>query len=375
MNFKYTLKKYYTKKIVLNFGKAHRTPNQDYYNYFIVIPAYAEYDYINHTLKSIDNQDKKLLSETLIIVIINNTESDNDTIKSNNKKTYDYLINTQYAFEMIVIDCFSRNYVLPNKKSGVGMARKIGHDYVLQYSKKNSLFFSLDADTVVHKNYLHNIVEQFKNKNFYAAVVNFSHQNNSNPKIQDAIDEYENLLKTIAYNIRNTGSPYGFVSMGSTIICTMESYIAVGGMPNKKATEDFYFLQRLAKFSKIYIIDDILVYPSSRSEVRVHLGTGFRMQSFKKGKLFNDLRINPQAYFELKYLFKTINDKWNCNIVEIISCIDKNNSKLYGYLKKNNFVDAFQNIQKNSMNKQQLLNQFHIWFDNFKIYQFLKLYV
>jgi len=146
-------------------------------------------------------------------------------------------------------------------------------------------------------------------------------------------------------------------------------------MPIKKATEDFYFLQQLAKFSCIHIIDEVLVYPSSRAETRVYLGTGFRMSNINKGTLFKDLYIKPEAYISLKNFFKIIETKWNCPNLEIISSVVKNNSKLYEYLEKENFSNAFKKIQKNSINKKQLLNQFHTWFDNFRIYKFLKLYI
>ena len=56
------------------------------------------------------------------------------------------------------------------------------------------------------------------------------------------------------------------------------------------------------------------------------------------------------------------------------SLIIQNNIKLKGYLEGNNFAEALDQIQKNSINKKQLLNQFHRWFDNLKIYKFLKLY-
>ena len=183
------------------------------------------------------------------------------------------------------------------------------------------------------------------------------------------------MLKKNAYNIRLTGSPYGFVSMGSTIVCTMKAYIAVGGMPAKRATEDFYFLQKLAKYDKVHCIKSILVYPSSRAEERVHLGTGYRMSNLKNKNLFSDLEIDSNAYSDLFIFFSIIEKKWNCDIKEIISSSAKKNSKLYTYLKSINFSMAFKRIQKNSLNQKQLINQFHIWFDNFKIYKFLKLHV
>ena len=48
-------------------------------------------------------------------------------------------------------------------------------------------------------------------------------------------------------------------------------------MNTKKATEDFYFLQAIAKYTKVHKIKDCLVHPSSRNENRVYLGTGFRI--------------------------------------------------------------------------------------------------
>ena len=375
MNFTHTLQKYKNNKINFALGSPHSFPNSDFYKYFIIIPSYSENLYIHDTLYSITIQDKQLLSQTLVVIVINNCKNDSKAIKDNNRNTHIKLLNEHYIFEMIVIDCFSNQHALSKNQAGVGGARKIGYDYCIRYAKKSSLFFSLDADTLIHKNYLFKIVKEYKTKTFHSAVVNFQHQPNDNPKIQQAIIEYEKLLKNIALNIRATGSPYGFVSMGSTIICTTKAYIAVGGMPRKKATEDFYFLQQLAKFSYIHIIDTVLVYPSSRAETRVYLGTGFRMSNIKKGGLFKDLYINPQAYIVLKNFFKIIENKGDCAIPEIISAVGKNNSKLYGYLEKENFANAFEKIQNNSINKQQLLNQFYTWFDNFRTYKFLKLYI
>lgn len=375
MNFLTTLQKYKNNKILSQLGKPHKLPEKDFYKYFIIIPSFSEEKYIFDTLKTISHQNKKLLFETLIVIVINNANSASNYIKKNNQRTYDTLLNLKYNFEMIIIDCFSVNYALNDSHAGVGLARKIGYDYCIHYSENNSLFFSLDADTLIHEDYLLFIVDYFTNNKYDSAVVDFKHQSNDNLKIQKAILEYEKLLKDMAYQIRLTGSPYGFVSMGSTIICTMHAYVSVGGMPLKKATEDFYFLQKLAKYSKIQIINKILVYPSSRSETRVYLGTGFRMSNIGKDSTFKDLHINPRAYLVLKNFFTIIDKNWNIDIKEILLSLDKKNRKLCMYLEKENFNKAFKKIQANSSSKKQLLNQFHIWFDNLKLYKFLKLYV
>jgi len=374
VKFPQTLYKYYKKKIFNGLAKPHKIPLKKSYQYFFIIPAYIEKLYIQKTLDSINKQHQGLLDNTLVIIVINNSQDANDTIIQNNYETYHKIINLNYNFEFIVIDCFSNQYALPKETAGVGLARKIGMDYCIQFSKTNSLFFSLDADTLIHNDYLEIIINEYRKEKFEAAVVNFKHQKNNNPKIQKAIIEYENLLKDIAKNIKNSGSPYGFVSLGSTIICSMKAYVSIGGIPPKKATEDFYFLQQLAKYKIIHIIKDILVYPSSRAEQRVYLGTGFRMKNIHNNILFNDLYVQPKAYKDLQYLYQIVESKWNHESREIMSCLVKNNSKLHPYLKTNNFIKVFNNIQKNSIDKKQLLSQFHRWFDNLKIYKFLKLY-
>ena len=374
MKFSHTLYKYYKKKIFQGSIKPHKTPLKKEYQYFFIIPSYAEKLYIQHTLDSINQQHKKLLDNTLVVIVINNSKDSSDIIKKNNYATYNKIINLNYKFEFIIIDCFSKYYALPKKNAGVGLARKIGMDYCIKFSTADSLFFSLDADTLINRNYLKVIAHQYNTKNFETAVINFQHQKNANPKIQKAIIEYERLLKDIAKNIKNSGSPYGFVSIGSAIVCTMRAYVSIGGIPPKKATEDFYFLQKLAKYNIVHHIDDILVYPSSRAEQRVYLGTGFRMKNIKNNILFDDLYVPEKAYKNLQFLYQIIESKWNCEGKEIMSCLVKNNSKLYQYLEKNNFIQIFESIQKNSIDKKQLLSQFHRWFDNLKIYKFLKLY-
>ena len=98
------------------------------------------------------------------------------------------------------------------------------------------------------------------------------------------------------------------------------------------------------------------------------------MKNIHNNILFNDLYVQPKAYKDLQYLYQIVESKWNDESREIMSCLVKNNSKLHPYLKTNNFIKVFNNIQKNSIDKKQLLSQFHRWFDNLKIYKFLKLY-
>ena len=185
MKFSQTLYKYCNKRIFCGLTKPHRDPVKKEYNYFIIIPSYAEKFYLEDTLDSIDQQEKKILKKTLVIIVINNSENGSRAIKKNNHQTYQKIINLNYNFEFVVIDCFSNTYALPEKTAGVGLARKIGMDYCIEFSHMYSLFFSIDADTLIDKNYLTIIIQEYQKKQFGAAVINFKHQTSKNTIIEE----------------------------------------------------------------------------------------------------------------------------------------------------------------------------------------------
>ena len=101
--------------------------------------------------------------------------------------------------------------------------------------------------------------------------------------------------------------------MGSTIICKVKAYIAVGGMPKKTAAEDFYFMQALAKYDSVYFIDDYLVYPSSRLEMRVYLGTGFRLLQYNENKKFIDLNFSENCFMVLKNIIEFVDNHYKAS--------------------------------------------------------------
>ena len=165
------LNKYIEKRSINHFGETHRNIKDKKFNFFIVIPCYNELNYIFETLKSINEQNQKLLNETLVIVVINNSKDEKESVKNNNQKTYQKLIEKKYTYNFIAIDAFSIDNAIPNKLAGVGYARKIGLDFALNYIlNEQSILCSLDADTVLDKHSLKNIVKPFIEKTNVIAV-------------------------------------------------------------------------------------------------------------------------------------------------------------------------------------------------------------
>ena len=279
----------------------------------------------------------------------------------------------QYNFTLGVVDATSSGFELPDKYAGVGLARKIGMDLVLPYlSSTNSLIFCTDADTIVSKDYFEKVITYYNCTGSHASVVGFQHLESNDKKQEDAIRQYETYLLTTANKMSAAGSPYGYVAMGSTIVCTVEAYCAVGGMSRKKATEDFYFLQELAKYCGVHTIPEILVQPSSRQISRVHLGTGFRMEQIQKGLDIHSLYYSEEAFLLLANWINLGSNAWEMALSTLYRKSTDLNPNLTDFLHDEGIEDVWSNLQTNAPSKFHFSKQFHRWFDGLKTIRLLK---
>ena len=343
------------------------------FNQAIVIPAYAELEFLPLTIESINQNKPELLNQTLVVVVVNNANNSPQSIKDNNQLTFQKLNENNYQFTLAVIDAASPGLELPLKHAGVGLARKIGMDLALPYlTSPQSLIFCTDADTQVSPDYLSKVKQYFKSQNTSAAVIGFDHLQSEDSAINDAIGKYENFLKTTAEKMKNAGSPYGYVSMGSTIVCTAEAYCAVGGMSRKKATEDFYFLQELTKYCGVHNIPETLVFPSPRPISRVYLGTGYRMEQMQKGFDITNLYYSDDAYRYLSKWLQLGGNAWEKSLNDLLKDIKSIHPNLIGFLKIEGIETIWSKIQNNAPSELHFKEQFHRWFDGLKTIRFLK---
>ena len=157
------------------------------------------------------------------------------------------------------------------------------------------------------------------------------------------------------------------------MVCTAKAYIAIGGMVKKKVTEDFYFLQSLAKHTKVHFIEKILVYPSPRCEQRVYLGTGFRMNEYKKNKKFTNLDYSSGAYKSLEILLSQVNKYWGIDYIKFEEQLKKTlNKTSIEFLEKYNLSLVWDKFIQTSKTKKQFILFFNQWFDALKTVKFLK---
>ncbi len=268
------------------------------------------------------------------------------------------------------IDASSRMNEMPQNLGGVGMARKIGMDMALRLLKKSStprnLILSLDADTLVQNNYLSAINNYFTQK-VKTAIVAYEHQMPLNYEEQAAICCYEIFLRYWVLGLKYAKSLWAFHSIGSTIVTSTEAYLEVRGMNKREAGEDFYFLSKLAKMSKIGYIKETCVYPSARPSARVPFGTGKRIQRFLSGDQKEEYRLyDPQIFVILADWLQLMKNQFICGDDEILMKTERIHPMLKFFLRDCDFAVFWSKICRHTKDEKTFTRQFNDWFDGFK---------
>ena len=357
----------------------------------VVIPALAEKENLFQTLETLAHNPADDLQRTLVIAVINNRPaslSEASDIK-NNEETLAILDAArrgerppelegalQRGLRMAYIDASSPGRAL-SEKGGVGSARKIGLDWGLRVLSESSarpgLLLSLDADTWVESNYLGAVRASFNCPDAWAAVISYAHRLEGSPSEIAAIVCYEIFLRYHVLGLAYAGSPYAFHSIGSAMACTGEAYVAVSGMNQRQAGEDFYFLQQLAKTGRVDSISTTTVHPSPRPSRRVPFGTGQRVRRFlssvgsSSGSTADEYMLyDPRCYQVLRAWLTHIADNLPSNAGSLRDYANSLSPSLGAFLDVQDFMTVWPRLQRNARDPAQLHLQFHRWFDGFK---------
>jgi hypothetical protein len=350
----------------------------------VVIPAIKEFNNIKVLFNSLVSADPTFFSSTLFVFVVNNTATSNKDIKEDNLKTIELMKSIVYkipngnlikdvissGLQVGYINASTPGNEFSEKDAGVGLARKTGLDEALKIfnykDKTPKLLICLDADCTVKSNYLNEIYSAFSGKEVNAGSIHFEHIIRENEEADLAITIYEIFLRYYILGLRYAGSYYAFNTIGSAMACDHSAYIKAEGMNKKKAAEDFYFLEKISKNSKIFNINRTTVYPSGRKSWRVPFGTGQRITRFHAGTHEEYLLYNPDVFEILRewlILFHADNIMSTSQYLYHAKEINKN---LHNFLIFQNFESNMGKIIKSSKSDDQVRRQKLTWFDGFR---------
>jgi len=343
----------------------------------IVIPAIGEPELLN-TIKSIWHCTRP--SQPIeIIVVINSSEISIPEITELNLRNIMAIENWAKHYNSEFLKVYAIHiYNISKKDAGAGFARKTGMDEaVSRYIKagaKGGIISSLDADSVVEKNYLVEIEKLFnQKKKCDACSIYFEHPTHGNEydsNVYQKITEYELHLRYFRLMLKYIGFPYYYHTVGSSFAVSVEAYCRQGGMNKKKAGEDFYFLHKLMPLENYYELNSTCVYPSARPSDRVPFGTGATILQYlhltEEYKTYNINAFNPlKNLFAQKESFYGLESN---SYEEAIATYDK---ILVDFLESNNFKEAIIEMNANTNNIQSFIKRFFNWFDAFRIIKYI----
>lgn len=338
----------------------------------VVIPALAESATLMATLSSLAQNPPDVLSRFLVLVVINHREDAPERDRKDNLSTLDILTSggtCHSPLRLAWVDAASPGLELPAKGGGVGLARRIGLDLALtrvDHVAGDSILVCLDADTLVRPDYLPALVSHFEQNVAGAAVIPFCHQQGASPEGHRAITRYELFLRSYVLGLSQAGSPYGFHTVGSAMACRASAYVKMGGMNNRTAGEDFYFLQQLARTVGVGEVRGTVVYPSPRASHRVPFGTGRSVSRLLDGDEGGVLFYRVECFRVLAQWLNIVSNHADMDGTALRSRAAKVSPFLVEYLDTVSFEEIWDKLQRNSNGRTALLAAFNGWFDGLK---------
>jgi cellulose synthase/poly-beta-1,6-N-acetylglucosamine synthase-like glycosyltransferase len=345
---------------------------EDVFSGAVVIPALAESATLSATLSSLACNPPEVLQRFLVLVVVNHRPDAPPEDKSDNRRTLDLLRNGDRRWtplNLAWVDAVSDGRELPLKGGGVGLARRIGMDLALSrldISGSDPLLVCLDGDTTVRPDYLPAIVEHFRHCRAGAAAIPYEHQRGSSAQAERFIARYELFLRGYILGLELAGSPYAFHSVGSAMACRASAYCKIGGMNNRMAGEDFYFMQQMYRTVGVEQLAGTVVHPSPRPSHRVPFGTGRSIQRMGAGGEREQLFYRPECFRILNEWLGLVEHGADMDGAALLARSDQISPCLTEYLQLARFAVVWDKLQRNHPSRTALRTAFHGWLDGLK---------
>jgi len=336
----------------------------------IVIPCFEEPE-IQKTLQSLmrcANPKKGVL----VIVVLNQPASSGQDLTEGNSKSKLQIQRVKKTSPNWLQISLVEARELPDKKAGVGLARKIGMDLAIgilqELASPSAPLVCLDADCIVDENYLQEIEDHFiENPKTPACSIHFEHKLDGPNAIP--IQNYELQLRYYIEALSWAGFPYSFHTVGSSMAVRAYIYAKQGGMNQRKAGEDFYFLHKVIPLGGYTELNSTRVIPSDRISNRVPFGTGRAMENFKNGKddlsNFYDLR----TFHDLKSFLSRVSDVIDSEqeLKRLFLALPKSIKEFIG---NKQWEKKIEEIFQNTAERRSRTKRFHSWINAFWILKF-----
>jgi hypothetical protein len=170
--------------------------------------------------------------------------------------------------------------------------------------------------------------------------------------------------------LAHAGSPYAFQTVGSAMACTAAAYVKCGGMNRRRAGEDFYFLQSLAKTSGVTGLSGTTVLPSPRRSYRVPFGTGRAVGALLDGEQDAVLFYRPESFHLLQAWLELALTGCRERLTALPEMSGSVSPFLKAFLGEQGFESAWHGLLQHNKSEASLTAAFHRWFDAFRTMKF-----
>jgi len=344
----------------------------------VVIPSLAEGDELFATLDSLDGCTPELRRQFAAVVVVNRSAGscpEHVVANAHDLARLGQRSAQGGGFPLAWVDASSPALALPERHAGVGMARKLGFDLLLEAlgeSTADPVFASLDADTRVAPDYLEALAGHFAEGCGGGCVIPFRHRDADDRRVQEAIERYELYQRAYVQGLAGAGSPYAYHAVGSAMACSASAYLKAGGMNRRKGGEDFYFLQQLAKTSRVVPLKGTQVHPSPRPSSRAPFGTGRAIMRHLAGDGQAVRYHAPEAYALLGAWLRLVEGEVLSSAEHLQVRAEGLNARLGRFLRENGFGPAWEALRQNFRARDPLLRAFHAWFDGLRTLRLLR---
>jgi glycosyltransferase involved in cell wall biosynthesis len=206
------------------------TPPSSQLGLVVVIPCYNEPALIE-SLEALRRSERPS-SHVEVILVINSAENASASVLQQNEQTFHAAQTwiSQHDDSSFRFHCLHFPK-LPQKKAGVGLARKIGMDEALRrlaaINRLDSPILCFDADCTCDPNYLVEIERAFiTHPQAPGASIYFEHplEGPEDPRLYQAVTLYELHLRYYVEALRYAGFPHAFHTIGSSMAVRAQIY-------------------------------------------------------------------------------------------------------------------------------------------------------